>query len=215
MAVKRLVPYNAPQVPYYITVAEVYFPKDLVDALQQFILTPGSLIYRNPDLREQTLALLVDPRVKINDPTFGDDLISPDNSDKLLPTGVNGSLDRPQVSLGNSGKIAGITIGLAAAGAIYISLMFLLFKRYKKNKMAIELPPLDSELNLGVQLQLDGLLGFSLIFQRINQADGGAAQHAPGTLAGDMYAPGAAANNLGAMHISTPVNAQNSLGWAL
>jgi hypothetical protein len=192
VVVKRLVPYSADGIDYTITVAEVYFPADSVSSLAQFIQTPGSLLFRNPDNTQNTLANLIDSRI----PLTGLDTSSSSGSSSNSGSGnyAAGSLDSvPNESKNISGgRIAGITVGSAAGCVIYMSLMFMLFQKFKKRKNGVELP--DSESSVAMDERSESS-NFSAIFDRLNSGE-------PSTDSG--------AN----LQISTPVNASNSLGWA-
>ena len=190
--VKRLVPYSADGIDYTITVAEVYFPADSVSSLAQFIQTPGSLLFRNPDNTQNTLANLIDSRI----PLTGLDTSSSSGSSSNSGNGnyAAGSLDSVPGESKNisGGRIAGITVGSAAGCVIYMSLMFMLFQKFKKRKNGVELP--DSESSVAMDERSESS-NFSAIFDRLNSGE-------PSTDSG--------AN----LQISTPVNASNSLGWA-
>lgn len=189
VSVKRLVPYSAEGIPYTITVAEVYFPHGSVEALAQYIQTPGSLIYRNGDSTQKTLASLIDSRIPLTGLNNND---NDGSSGSNTASSRNGSLDAySQTSVKNSGRIAAITIGSAAGCGVYMTLVFLLFKKLRNKKNGLQLP--DSESNLGLEEHNESS-SFSSLFQRINRE---------GPVTGDR-------SNI---HISTPVNASNSLGW--
>ncbi|KAL7665609.1 Msb2 [[Candida] zeylanoides] len=184
VSVKQLVPSTADGVAYTITVAEVYFPSDSVDVLSQFIQTAGSKLYRNSDSTENSLASLIDSRIPITGLSQSD---SSSTGDSASNQSNNGSLDSKNASIKNKGAIAGITIGAAAGCGLYLSLMVLLFKRFKKK--GIELPPSDSESNFGEETHS----GISELFSRDNSSG--------------------EAGNGRSVQISDPVNPSNSLGW--
>jgi hypothetical protein len=184
VSVKQLVPSTADGVAYTITVAEVYFPSDSVDVLSQFIQTAGSKLYRNLDSTENSLASLIDSRIPITGLSQSDSSSTGDSASNQLN---NGSLDSKNASIKNKGAIAGITIGAAAGCGLYLSLMVLLFKRFKKK--GIELPPSDSESNFGEETHS----GISELFSRDNSSG--------------------EAGNGRSVQISDPVNPSNSLGW--
>lgn len=190
--VKRLVPYTADGIDYAITVAEVYFPRDSINAIAQFIITPESLLYRNPDPTQKTLANLIDSRIPLKGLDTGANSGSRYGASNTIQ---NGSLDSSSGSaVNNGGQIAGIAVGSAAACGIYMSLMLLLFKRYKQKKNGLMLP--DSESDIGSEADNDRSSSFSALFNRSSGSGSGS-----GTASGERP------------KISTPVNASNSLGW--
>lgn len=63
----KLVPYSSSNVDYIITVVELLFPEDQIDALQSLILDPKSSLYLNADPSKEALANLIDSRVSITD----------------------------------------------------------------------------------------------------------------------------------------------------
>ena len=210
ITVKRLVPFTASGIMYTITVAEVYFPTDSIAALAQFIQTPDSLIFRNPEQTENSLAALIDSRIPLTGLEVSDS--KPGSSDSgSSASSNNGSLgstdttseQNPTTTTGN-GRIAGIAIGASAGCALYMTLMLLLFKRFKR-KQTIELPPSDSESNIGVENfgvdnSGDSGSGLSEIFNRIQNMSDTASVEIP--------------SNTRSVQISVPVNPSNSLGWA-
>lgn len=185
VAVKRLVPFTADGIDYTITVAELYFPKGSIDALRQFITTQDSKLYRNNDKTEHNLASLIDSRI----PLTGIDLSRNSNSNGGSSNDY-GSMDGDgsNAKISNKGKIAGITVGAAAGFGLYMSLMVLLFKKYKK-KNSIELPYSDSESHVG---SVDDLV----FYNRVNDQASGNGSHSK------------------SVQISDPVQASNSLGWS-
>lgn len=221
VSVSRLIPYSASNIDYTITVAEVFFPKESVKALSSLITTPGSSIYRNPDSTSRSLAALIDSRIPLTGLTSTDQQVSGSSSSSSNSGGSNnpnGSIDdvvNKEVS--NKGRIAGITIGAAAGCGLYMSLMILLFRKFRKNNR-LELPPTDSESNLGYSDEgssmMDSSSGFSAIFSRINH--GGVMTGAGVATGGIPPAGGAEAigpDGLRPNNISQPVQASNSLGW--
>lgn len=201
VSVKRLVPFTATGISYTITVAEVYFPTGSVNALSLLILSPQSLIYRNPDTTENSLASFIDSRIPLTGLDLGQ---GSTNSNLGSGSNVNnnGSLDTTgDKSVTGKGRIAGIAIGAAAGGGLYMCLMVLLFKRFKKGK-AIELPPSDSESNVGMEESSGNTSGLSFIFNRINN-DETPSPVGPENVQGHR-----------GVQISDPLQASNSLGWA-
>ena len=67
------------------------------------------------------------------------------------------------------GTVAGVATGAGLGMILYMSLMAFLFKKFKKRK-ALELPPSDSESNLGNQspVQSNGSGGRPQISQPVN-----------------------------------------------
>lgn len=141
VAVKRLVPYTAAGVDYVITVAEVYFPIDAVGALSQLVQDLESRLYRNPDITQGKLALLVDNRI----PLVGLDDLSSDGDTTMHEN--SGLIDGTNAPIRKKGRVAGVAVGAAVGSVIYLGLMAMLFRRFKKKK-GIALP-LDLESSLG------------------------------------------------------------------
>lgn len=185
VVVRRLVPFTADGIDYTITVAEVYFPTASVNALREFITTQDSKLYRNTNPTEHNLAALIDNRI----PLTGIDLTGNSNSGGSTSTNY-GSMDSSGANskISDKGKIAGITIGAAAGFGLYMSLMVLLFKKYKK-KSGIELPYSDSESHVGSVEDF-------VFHNRVVDQSSGSGSHSK------------------SVQISDPVQASNSLGWS-
>ncbi|KAI3405767.2 MSB2 [Candida oxycetoniae] len=215
VAVIRLIPYQASNIDYTITVAEVYFPTDSISALSHYITTEGSLIYRNPDPTRNTLASLIDSRISLTGLAESSEQTSSSSSHNGVTVNPNGSMDATytdQESV-NKGRVAGITIGAAAGCGIYMSLMVLLFRRFRKSNKNITLPVSDSESNFclsdeGSLVTTESGSGFSAIFSRINHG-GIMSVHDDHTDRETMVQLG----RNGGENISEPVQASNSLGW--
>lgn len=176
--VSRLVPYHAEGINYVITVAEVSFPLNAVKALSLLILDDSSKLYRNPDQTEAKLAALIDKRIPIVglNTGLGSSL---DNSNQN-----NGSYDSSNSPVKKKGTIAGVATGAAVGSILYMSLMVLLFKKYKK-KRALQLPSSDNES--------------SLDWSSHGDSHGQSNTNSTGSTRPE---------------ISEPVNAFNSLGWS-
>ena len=193
VSVKKIIPFTASGISYTISVAEVYFPSDLVSKLDTYIQASDSKLYTNPSSTEHQLASLIDKRI----PLTGLVTENTSSSTKSEGSSNNGSMDSRNSTVTNKGKIAGIAIGAAAGCGLYMSLMVLLFKKYKKNN-GVELPSSDSESNIGLAtnnstIQSNGA-GISGLFNRLGDSSSG--------------------EGVGSVPISEPVNASNSLGWA-
>lgn len=143
ISVKQLVPFQSPSLKYIVTIAEVYFPKDWISALNQSIQTGESTFYFNPDPTENSLAQLID----VNIPLVGLDSAGSDYSGYssgsssaqsvsggLVPTKL-GSMDSESStsSLANNKLgVVGTTSGISAA--VYISVLLVGFRMYKQRK---------------------------------------------------------------------------------
>lgn len=182
VVVRRLVPFTADDIDYTITVAEVYFPSTSIDALRQFITTQDSKLYRNINPTQHNLASLIDSRI----PLTGIDFSNGSNNGDSSSSSNWGSMDTSGANskISDKGKIAGITVGAAAGFGLYMSLMVLLFKKYKK-KSAIELPYSDSESHVGDDF---------VFYNRVGDDSSGSPPRS--------------------VQISDPVQASNSLGWS-
>ena len=145
--VKQLIPYQAANIDYTITVAEVYFPTNYIKKLGQYINNQNSALYKNPSGIENTLASLIDPRIPLTGLVDTSQLNSGSSSSGNGQTNKYGSMDASYSGqkITNKGRIAGITVGAAAGCGLYMSLMILLFRRFRKNIKNIELPPTDTE----------------------------------------------------------------------
>ncbi|EDK42760.1 hypothetical protein LELG_00938 [Lodderomyces elongisporus NRRL YB-4239] len=115
----------------------------------------------------------------------------------------------------DKGRIAGITVGAASGCLVYMSLMVLLFRKFRKNNKNLELPLTDSESSFGMSsddyssYSNESGSGFSAIFARLNNNSN---SNSNGTLpAGSPTHPHMSQVRAG--NISQPVQASNSLGW--
>ncbi|CAK9435454.1 uncharacterized protein LODBEIA_P01810 [Lodderomyces beijingensis] len=215
VTVKQLIPYQAASINYTITVAEVYFPSNSIMTLSQLISSPDSMIYKNPDGIQNTLASLIDSRIPLIGLDESDQRSIGLSSGNNAPVNPNGSMDMAYTDQTSSTKerVAGITVGAAAGCGLYMGLMVLLFAKFRRNNKNVELPLSDSESNFGMSSDDffttdDSASGFSAIFTRINNGCilNGEDQRPHPEYSPQLRGPGA--NN-----ISEPVQASNSLGW--
>ncbi|AGO12674.1 AaceriADR200Cp [[Ashbya] aceris (nom. inval.)] len=72
VTVTQLEPDFLPPRDYIVTLALLYFPRNLVPALQEFILDPNSSLYNNPDPNLRNMAHLIDPTIRIRNRTEAD-----------------------------------------------------------------------------------------------------------------------------------------------
>lgn len=134
--VNRIVPFGSLDVNYIISVAEVYFPADVVDTLLLLLGDTSSKLYQNKDATTNMLAQLIDIRI----PLTG---LNTAARPTAAPQSDNGSVGSSDSKTLNSGVVAGIAVGASIGSLAYMSLMVLLFRRYKKKN--IELMSTDSE----------------------------------------------------------------------
>lgn len=159
---------------------------------------------------------MIDSRIPLTGLVTDDQQVSGSSSDSNPSTNSYGSMDIvSNTKVADKGRIAGITIGAAAGCGLYMTLMVLLFRKFRKSNKALELPITDSESNLGFSDEDSSMLesssGFSAIFSRINH--GGVLTGDPNGGGDDMMMMNNNNNNLRPNNISEPVQASNSLGW--
>lgn len=196
VAVHRIVPFGSQDANYIISVAEVYFPEDVVNQLQNLVTDVASSFYSNSDPTANMLALLIDIRVPLTGLNTAVKLTPAPPSDN----GSVGSSSSDAKAL-NSGVVAGIAVGASFGSLAYMSLMVLLFRRYKKKNIELMSTDLESRVESGSASSGSGpgSLGSSapLRASRVSGSSG-----TPSSL------------NTARFQISEPVNAQNSLGWS-
>lgn len=141
IAVNRIVPFGSLDVNYIISVAEVYFPEDVIDLLQQLLADNNSKLYQNKDPTTAMLALLIDVRVPLTGLNTA-----------ALPTTPapvdNGSVGSSDSKSSNSGVVAGIAVGASMGSLAYMSLMVLMFRKYKKRNIELQ-SDLESQVESG------------------------------------------------------------------
>ncbi|CUM63774.1 uncharacterized protein PRCAT00001358001 [Priceomyces carsonii] len=191
VTVNRLIPFKAPGISYTITVAETYFPSSAVSALAQFVQNTQSNLYQNTAATQKNLAELIDSRIPLTGLDTGDS----SSTSSSTSESNNGSMDSNDQMKFNKGKIAGIAVGAAAGCALYLSLVIMLFKKFKNR--SVELPPSDSESRLGGNSSSPSL-NESSRFVPILNGSASSGEH----------------SNPRSFPISDPVNASNSLGWS-
>ncbi|QPG77184.1 hypothetical protein FOA43_004591 [Brettanomyces nanus] len=147
--VKQLVPYTSSQLDYIITVAEVYYKKDYIDALQTAITDLSSEFYQNPSSTQDTLAGLIDSKIPIDSLLEGSTSLWIDedsgSSDGSIDSNVtpqslgsmdfssqaNSSVAKMKVS---GGRVAGIVAGSSVGVATCLGVVVALFRRHRKNR---------------------------------------------------------------------------------
>lgn len=152
VAVKQLVPFQSTSLDYIVTVAEVYFPKDYVSALNQSIQTSYSKFYFNTDPTANSLALLVDSKIPLigldtgsglsslgssgsSGSSSSGDQQSSDSGSNGLSAASSGSFDsvQPNDKDANSKlRVVGTSSGISAA--VYITVLLVGFRIYKQKK---------------------------------------------------------------------------------
>lgn len=195
IVVSEILPYSASSVPYTISIAAVSFPAKHVHELNRLIHDPHSKLYLNTNTTKRVLALLIDDRIPLSnvldDTSYSASVNSVDDS--------QGSIDSENTSVRGKGKIAGITIGTVAGCGLYMSLMVLLFKKYKRK--GVTLPYSDTESHVGSLLELST-----------------EKNHGGGSALFTRYPENSSSSGMGgntrSVQVSDPVNASNSLGWS-
>lgn len=146
VAVKQLVPFQSPSLNYIVTIAEVYYPKDWISALNESLQTSYSKFYFNPDATENSLAQLIDVNIPLlglggastrGSSSAGATSSSGANSGGTdgFPSSSYGSFDSVQDSHATANKklgLVGTTSGISAA--VYISVLLVGFRMYKQRK---------------------------------------------------------------------------------
>lgn len=143
--VKQLVPFQSPSLNYIVTIAEVYYPKDWVSALNQSLQTTYSKFYFNPNPTENSLAQLIDvniPLIGLESSSTSSSLSSSSSSGSSENEGQNGlsssssgsfdAVQDPNTKANNKLGVVGTTSGVSAA--VYISVLLVGFKMYKQRK---------------------------------------------------------------------------------
>lgn len=190
ITVKQLVPYSSSDVDYTITVAEVYFKKNLVSALQAQITTSGSSVYENTEASEKSLASLIDSRIPLTG--LVDSSSSSSSSSGSGSSGTVAGLGSMDENANTSGKkltkstkLVGIIAGSSVAVGAYASIVVAIYWR-RKRKQAIE-DESDTDEESGPYRDSYSSSG------QIKMESEGSSQYIPS--------------------ISGPMNVKSSLGW--
>lgn len=141
IAVNRIVPFGSQDVNYIISVAEVYFPEEDVDSLQQLLSDSSSKLYQNKDPTTAMLALLIDVRVPLTGLNTASRPTTPGPVD-------NGSVGSSDAKSSNSGVVAGIAAGASMGLLAYMALMVLMFRKFKKRSVELQ-SDLESQVESG------------------------------------------------------------------
>lgn len=141
VTVSRIIPFGSLDTSYIISVAEVYFPDNMVSLLGLLLADTNSKIYQSKDATTAMLALLIDIRVPITG-------LNVATQATQTPQTNNGSVGSGEAKTLNTGVVAGITVGASVGSLAYMSLMVLLLRRFKKKKNNIEITSIDSESSI-------------------------------------------------------------------
>lgn len=205
---------------YVTTIAKLYYPENMLDALQMDLWAPNSAIYNNENGIVNDLTAVINPQIDI----FGN--INGDGTDTSNPDDNDGGEDNNNDAFdsGNSDKssgsqiatTAGIAVGAVALAGLYGAAMFVVARRYKRKRQGHRRA---SSMQSGSQASSDmqyagngspALMGGALMSQDYSQYSYG------GVAAGgrDSHGSGRSNNNSArTANISAPVATENSLGW--
>lgn len=210
--VRQLVPFTSTDVDYLITVAEIYFPKQHINDLQNAIRQSSSSFYANPDSTLSSVAQMVDSRIPLTGLlSESDSQTGTQSATGTATTGESGngaesngsgnsdnsnnnsgSMDAASnassLTVKSRGKIAGITVGSVAGVALYLMGLALFYKSRKKKAMSAMGSPSIPHSYAGVP-SAGGAIHLSSSESSLNL------------------------NNANHPAISQPVNQSNSLGW--
>ncbi|KAH3900330.1 Hkr1p SCDLUD_003304 [Saccharomycodes ludwigii] len=103
VTVKDIVPLNWDNTSYTIAIAEVYFPKVLVNELQAMILNNASSLYQNPKEYLQIITSLINPRVPLLGIISSHGLIISSNTDTVSTSTSNALATKSNLATGTTG----------------------------------------------------------------------------------------------------------------
>ncbi|KOS18744.1 Signaling mucin MSB2 [Escovopsis weberi] len=202
---------------YYTTLARVYYPTNLVDKLRMDLWTPNSLLYTTGDSLVQNLTAQINPQIDLlgdnnfpgasNDPSKSTPSSSGSGNDAF---GNSASTD----SQNSKQKITtvGITVGAISFGAIYGAAMFVIARRYKRKRQLHRRSSSTSGNDNRPEMGFVGSGSPALMGGAIGNRDSpghDAVEDNRNSHGSDpSFAPTGRTNN-----ISSPVAAENSLGW--
>lgn len=198
---------------YFATLAMAYIPADMVDRLRLDLLTPPSLIYRNPDSSTNMLMARIDPAFGIlaNQPYGAGSGAYPNGntgaSSSATPgdgAPLGGNSDSSSSVKGTS---VGIGVGVVAGAAVYGAAMFFVARRYRKKRQGHYRS--RSLIDTGDMVQSSGA-GASAALMSGGRGDGWRSV-TPGYDGRDSRNSGRSGSTRA--QISAPMMAENSLGW--
>jgi hypothetical protein len=199
---------------YLTTIAKVYYPENLLDALQVELWATNSGIYNHPDQLVRDLTAVINPKIDIygnieEDGNSGGDPEAPGNDDDNDDAFDNGS-DGGSNDSRQTATTAGIAVGAVGLAGLYGAAMFIVARRYKRKRQqhrrSNSLP--DSEASSEMRYTGTGspaLMGGALLSQDMSNYGGAA-----GGRESQNSGRGSSARNA---NISAPLNTENSLGW--
>ncbi|KAI9843495.1 MAG: hypothetical protein M1830_007698, partial [Pleopsidium flavum] len=196
---------------YYTTLAMAFIPTDLVDKLRLDLITPPSMIYRNPDGSTFTLMSMIDPSFPIlaNQP-HGSGTNSNGNA-AASSSAAAGDGSPLGGNMNNSSSVkgtsVGIGVGVVAGAAAYGAAMFFVARRYKRKRQGHYRS--RSLIDTGDMVQGSGA-GASAALMSGGRGDGWRSV-TPGYDGRDSRNSGRSGSTRA--QISAPVMAENSLGW--
>jgi hypothetical protein len=248
ISMTTLQPYQSSKAGYIVSVALAYIPKTLVDDLDAQIHNPRSRLYNNKDNSVAALMNLIDPSIPLtpgkgavdtvssNGPSNGSGSSSGNGSgsgnnngnDDSGGKGNNagsdsGSLDsKPSEKPKVNGKTVGIAVGSIAGAALYVGVIFIAHKQYKKRKIALEGSESDLDSNSNRFFDDGSVTGSSLsgsysgsgTYTGSGSGSGGS-RGLRSIISGTRSSNNNGVNNILPIgqHISEPVMSENSLGW--
>jgi len=199
---------------YFATLAMAYIPTDMVDRLRLDLLTPPSLIYRNPDSSTNMLMARIDPAFGIlaNQPYGGGSsgTYANGNTGASASAGpgdgapLGGNADSSSSVKGTS---VGIGVGVVAGAAVYGAAMFFVARRYRRKRQGHYRS--RSLIDTADMVQSSGG-GASAALMSGSRGDGWRSV-TPGYDGRDSRNSGRSGSTRA--QISAPVMAENSLGW--
>ncbi|PNY24617.1 Signaling mucin MSB2 [Tolypocladium capitatum] len=222
--VSKLVPHDTRvKLGYVTTIAQLNYPQNLVDKLQMDLWSPNSAIYNNADGIVRNLTALINPQIDIHGNINTGGLTG-----GAVPTGASGSNNDPFDNNNNNGNgngqgdqsskqkatTAGIAMGAVGLSVMYGAAMFMVARRYKRKRQSHRRSSSVANGQGSSEMRYTGagspaLMGGALA-NRDSPNYGGA-----GAGGRDSHGSGrsGAANSGRTANISSPVAAENSLGW--
>ena len=224
--VKKLFPLDTQgSLGYITTVAQVTYPKSMVQALSVDIQLPNSRLYNNPSQLIYNLTQQINPAIPLTgavgsegggssggDTTGSTDTNSAGGGSNSDPFSSNSGNTGGQSS-SQRGTTAGIVSGAVAVAAAYGVVMFVIARRYKRKKQShrrassISSP---SEMGEAPGRGSPALMGGALLSRDFTSSYGA-------VQAGERNSHGSGRSGMGnsgrTQFISAPVAAENSLGW--
>jgi hypothetical protein len=200
---------------YVTTIAKLYYPENLIDALQVQLWAPNSEIYVQSNQLVQELTSVINPEIDIfgnieedggndNGGSNGDNNGGGDSNDAFDGGNDSGSSSK------QTGTVAGIAVGAVGLAGLYGAAMFILARRYKRKRQAHRRSNSLQGSDYSSEMQYTGtgspaLMGGALLSRDMSNYGGASGGR-------DSQNSGHGSSARGA-NISAPVATENSLGW--